>query len=139
MTVVLDTTVASFVLKGDSRAALYATHFAGATLVLSFQTVAELLRGARAANWGTRRQEELRQGLARFVHRESNSKTVEEWANLMDGSKRAGQALSVQDAWIAATAAELGATLVTHDGDFNAVSCPGLTIVRYDDAGRRQR
>ena len=40
--VLLDTDVFSFIFKQDTRAALYASHLAGAQACLAFQSVAEL-------------------------------------------------------------------------------------------------
>lgn len=134
---VLDTTVASFIHNRDSRASHYAPHLRGEILVLSAQTVGEMLRGARSANWGQRKLQALDQFILGFVVQDLTSQVAGSWAELMDESRRRGRSLSSMDAWVAATAKELQATLVTHDADFDAVSCPGLTIVQYDDAGVR--
>ena len=56
---VVDTDVWSYLYKGGFEAKLYEPHLFGNILVISFQTQAELLRGAIAANWGTRRREHL--------------------------------------------------------------------------------
>ena len=51
---------------------------------------------------------------------------ADHYARLKLACKAAGAALDENDLWIAATAAALGATLVTRDKDFTRV--PGLTI-----------
>jgi tRNA(fMet)-specific endonuclease VapC len=56
---VIDTDVWSYLYKGRDEAKLYEPHLFGNILVISFQTEAELLRGAIAANWGNRRREHL--------------------------------------------------------------------------------
>lgn len=53
---VIDTDVWSYLYKGRSEAKLYEPHLFGNILVISFQTQAELLRGAMAANWGVQRR-----------------------------------------------------------------------------------
>ena len=52
---VIDTDVWSYLYKGRDEAKLYEPHLFGNILVISFQTQAELLRGALAANWGAQR------------------------------------------------------------------------------------
>ena len=54
-TVVLDTDVFSFLLKGDTRAALYRSQLSGKRLAICFVTVAELYRWAIQKNWGAQR------------------------------------------------------------------------------------
>ncbi len=52
---VVDTDVASFVFKGDTRAKLYEPHLSGRQLIVLFMTVAELYRWAAEKNWGAKR------------------------------------------------------------------------------------
>jgi len=49
---VIDTDVWSYLYKGRDEAKLYEPHLFGNLLVISFQTQAELFRGAIAAGWG---------------------------------------------------------------------------------------
>lgn len=49
---VIDTDVWSYLYKGRDEAKLYEPHLFGNVLVISFQTQAELFRGAIAAGWG---------------------------------------------------------------------------------------
>ena len=51
-TVVVDTDVLSFAIKGDTRAAAYHNHLVGKVAAISFMTVAELDRWSLARNWG---------------------------------------------------------------------------------------
>lgn len=133
--VVLDTTVASFIYNRDPRGSHYGQHLRGEILVIACQTRAELIRGSRAASWGVRRSKDLVEFCGRFVLHEAGQSTADLWAELMDQSRRNGRMLSTQDAWVAATARELDATLLTHDQDFDQTSCPGLRIIRYSDTG----
>jgi tRNA(fMet)-specific endonuclease VapC len=54
-TLIVDTDVVSFLLKGDTRAHLYRPHLQDQTLALSFMTVAELYQWAYVRNWGERK------------------------------------------------------------------------------------
>ena len=49
--VVLDTDVASFLFKGDTRAETYRPHLHGKTLALSFMTVTELYQWSLVRHW----------------------------------------------------------------------------------------
>ena len=50
--ILLDTDVVSYVLRGDTRAFRFETLLHGRDLTISFQTVAELYRGAFQNDWG---------------------------------------------------------------------------------------
>ena len=62
---VIDTDVWSYLYKGRDEAKLYEPHLFGNILVISFQTEAELLHGALAANWGEKRREHLESRLGK--------------------------------------------------------------------------
>jgi len=53
---VIDTDVWSYIYKRTDEAKLYEPRLFGNVLVISFQTRAELLRGAISAGWGARRR-----------------------------------------------------------------------------------
>jgi len=56
---VIDTDVWSYLYKATDEAKLYEPHLFANLLVISFQTQAELVRGAIAAGWGVRRRQHL--------------------------------------------------------------------------------
>lgn len=58
-TVLVDTGVFSYLLKGDSRANAYAALIQGQRVALSFMTVAELFQWAAVRTWGQRRRAHL--------------------------------------------------------------------------------
>ena len=60
----VDTDVLSFWLKNDTRGASYSTVLADGTLVISFQSVGELLRWPAQLGWGIARRASLEQ----FLH-----------------------------------------------------------------------
>ena len=66
-TLIIDTDVISFLLKGDTRARLYRPHLQDKTLALSFMTVAELYQWAYVRNWGERKLARLEEQLHRYV------------------------------------------------------------------------
>ena len=129
--VVLDTTVTSLMLNQNPLLALYYTHLQNVTWLISFQTVAEMRYGARKANWGAGRQEILEQFLQRFHIVPSTNELAYLWADIKVDSQRAGFLLEAGDAWIAATARQFDAPLLTHDKDFSPAACPSITIHRY--------
>jgi predicted nucleic acid-binding protein len=125
---VVDTDVLSFIFRGDSRAAPYAPHLFGHVLTISFQTRAEMLRGAISANWGTRRRQQLNQWLGKYAVVHSSDDLCLRWAEALAGARGAGRPIAAADAWVAATALLLGVPLVTHNaGDY--VGVPGLTVI----------
>ena len=71
-TVIVDTDVVSFLMKGDTRAALYRPHLEGTIAAVSFMTVAELYQWAYIRNWGKRKVARLEEqpGQDRLVPRE---------------------------------------------------------------------
>ena len=77
---VVDTDVWSYLYKGRDEAKLYEPHLFANILVVSFQTQAELLRGAIAAGWGPRRRRHLESRLQRYVVEHSSNALSLHWA-----------------------------------------------------------
>lgn len=126
--VVLDTDVVSFLFKGDTRAEAYRPHLRGKILALSFMTVAELYQWAFVRNWGPERIARLEQQLARYVIVPYDRELCWQWARICAERQRLGRPISVQDAWIAATALRHACPLVTHNKEDYA-DIPGLTVI----------
>src|ERR1044071_8567301 len=125
---VVDTDVWSYIYKKTDEAKLYEPHLFGNILVISFQTRAELLRGAISANWGARRRQHLKSRLQRYAVEHSSDALCLRWAEAIDSARRNGRPIATADAWVAATALYLGVPLITHNkNDFIGVD--GLTVI----------
>jgi tRNA(fMet)-specific endonuclease VapC len=128
MALVVDTDVASYLFKKDTRAALYAPHLAGHMLTISFQTLAELELWALSAGWGARRKQQLQQHLRRYIVQDSSPALCRRWAEIIDDGRRRGRPVATADAWVAATALFLNVQLVTNnESHFSPI--PGLTVI----------
>ena len=128
MTIVLDTNVVSFIFRQDSRAPYYLGRIADDDAVISFQTVEEIWFGAFKNRWGERRMRSLREHLQRYPVVWPNREAAEICAWVRAERERAGRALRLSDAWIAATALWLDCPLATDDADFQGI--PGLELIQ---------
>lgn len=82
MALVVDTDVASFLFKKDTRAVLYAPHLAGHMLTISFQTLAELELWALSAGWGVRLKQQLEQYLRRYLVQDAARRFLFKWSRV---------------------------------------------------------
>jgi predicted nucleic acid-binding protein len=125
---VVDTDVVSYLFRGDTRAQLYRSMFAGRVLIVSFMTVAELERWALGRDWSPARRASLERFLERFTLLPFDWPLCRRWAEAVDGARRRGRPFQTADAWVAATALHLDIPLVTHNpSDYAGV--PGLTVL----------
>lgn len=123
LTLLLDTDVVSFLLKGDSRATTYAPMLQGNRLALSFMTVAELFQWAAVRKWGPRRIARLEQALAAYLVVPVDIEMCRIWGMLRAEQQSTGRSIAPQDAWIAATALRHNLPLVTHNAsDFQRIA-----------------
>jgi predicted nucleic acid-binding protein len=113
--VVVDTDVASFLHKKDSRARLFRPHLIGRDWVISFMSVAELDEWAEGRQWGQPRRDRLERDLARFVIHYADRHLCRLWAEVRVGAEKKGRPIDKADACVAATALALGVELVTHN------------------------
>ncbi|MBI3272939.1 MAG: PIN domain-containing protein [Planctomycetes bacterium] len=127
---VLDTNVVSYLMRGGAPeanplAGKYRARVQGHVLAISFMTVAELFEGAYRAMWGEARISKLEQVLRGYIVLPSSPGICRAWARIRAG--RARHPISVDDAWIAATAVAHGAALVTQNpSDFQGIK--GLAV-----------
>jgi predicted nucleic acid-binding protein len=127
---IVDTTVASLVLRMDPRAVAYIRAMRGSQRLISFQTVAEMRFGALRAGWGEGRRDELQRFLTDFVLVGYSDEIATSWAEVMVASERAGARLEAGDGWVAASALHLAVPLVTDDADF-VRACPTVDVVCF--------
>jgi tRNA(fMet)-specific endonuclease VapC len=129
----VDTDVASYLHKGDSRAEAYRGLTAHRALVVSFVTVAELYQWAAIHRWGAARRRGLEHFLHGFIVHESDPHLCWEWALVRAEARAAGRPIGTTDAWIAATARLYDLPLVTNNvRHFQPVS--GVRMI--SEAGR---
>jgi len=126
--VIVDTDVASFLFKGDTRAQLYRQHLQGKTLALSFMTVAELYQWAFMRNWNAHSLARLEERMQTYVIVPYDAELCRQWAKVCVERQRLGRPISAQDAWIAATAIRHNCPLVTHNRD-DFADVAGLTVI----------
>lgn len=127
---VIDTSVLSLFLKEkeDTRAAAYLPHIGGREGIISFMTLAELLRWPVERRWGPARRQVMERYLRTFAIHYADERLCRVWAALAAQGRLAGRPLHLADVWIAATALVLGLTLVTHNPrDF--IGIDGLTVI----------
>ena len=127
--ILIDTNIASFILKGSDYAEPYEIILSDHELALSFMSVAELYQWAFIRKWGDRRIIiQLEQYLSNYLIIPTDHLLCQEWAKLRTESQQIGRALSSQDAWIVATAISHNLELVTHNlKDFQGL--PKLRLI----------
>lgn len=131
--VVVDTMVISWLVNHDPLELkdTYRELIGPATIVVPFQTVAELRFGAIRGGWGELRRRRLERSLADFKTARPDDAAGTIYARLKADCLQAGHPLWEKihdgDRWIATMALRLGIPLVSHDKIFRDV--PGLTLL----------
>jgi tRNA(fMet)-specific endonuclease VapC len=127
-TIVADTNVVSYLMKGGPLGAEYAVVIRGKVVAISFMTVAELLYGAEIAQWGPARRTKLEELIHNFLILPYEYETCKVWADITAARRRKGKAISCADAWVAACAIQHEIPLVTHNHrDFTDI--PRLQLI----------
>lgn len=126
----VDTSIVSYSFRLDPLLRLYEDEMQGdAPLVVSAQTVVEILAGVLLRNWGAKRRVRMDESLARFAVLALDHKTAQNCAEIIVEAQRAGRALDLGDAWILATARRYGLTLLSHDRDMLVGKHLGIDVV----------
>lgn len=125
---VLDTNTVVFCLRGKSAQAMRRLHETPASEVfIPCQVLAELLLGAAKSTRPVENRQTVLSFLAPFELRWPNAATVDHYVSIRSTLERQGAAISEPDYWIAATALEIGAAVVTNNSrEFERV--PGLAV-----------
>jgi len=127
-TLIVDTNVLSYLMRGDKLAQLYAPHLQGKLLAITFITVGELYYGAEKRNWGQQKRKHLETTLRNFVVIPYDHETARCYGRLVAGCERRGRPISCADAWIAACAIRHAVPVVTHNvEDFGNI--PDLNVI----------
>lgn len=96
-------------------------------MVIPCQVLAELLLGAAKSARPVENRQTVLSFLAPFQVRWPNAATVEHYVSIRSALERQGAVISEADFWIAATALEIGAVVVTNNTrEFERV--PGLVV-----------
>jgi predicted nucleic acid-binding protein len=119
----LDTNIVSYYQRNDSRAKGYDRYIIGHEVAISPMTVAEIYQWAAFHRWGEQRIRKLEDKLRTdYLYLPIDWETCRLWANVRAECQAVGRPISVQDAWIAATALQYNLPLVTHNPkDFGAL------------------
>ena len=134
-TVVLDTNVVSYLMRGHSLSEGYRPHLEGRTLAISFMTVGELYEGAYRGGWGAGKLTKLKETARSYVVIPFSFELCREWGAIR--YERRQRPIAVDDAWIAATARAHGCPLVTHNpNDFRGID--GLDVLTEYDPSREK-
>jgi len=101
MSVVLDTDVASAVLRGRLTSAL-AARLTGQSLAVTFVTVGELTKRTQVRHWGPQRLAGMRAFLSRVVVLPYSEAVAFTWGELQARAQLRGRPRPANDTWIAA-------------------------------------
>jgi predicted nucleic acid-binding protein len=125
--VLLDTNVASYLVRRSIESRSYERLIRGRTKYLSVISVAELRYGGLRKSWGYRKTSELQS----FIEAATIVPVCQEIASVVADVRNRreleGRRMDWCDAWIAATAIFHKLPLVTHDRDF--VEVEGLELI----------
>ena len=101
-TILLDTDVASYIIKDVPTATVFRPIVLGNRVAVSFMTLAEIHEGIHRSQWGETKKRKILDGLRQFVLLPFTINVCEIWGRIR--AERKQQPISVGDAWIAATA-----------------------------------
>jgi predicted nucleic acid-binding protein len=131
---VVDTDVFSLMYlrraNNDSRVAGWREYLTGRRVLISFQTRAEVLAGARSAQWGDRRMAETIEILDRTPTIRPDNEVVDAYAELAAECRRVGHGLHARehsgDRWVAACAIAKRLDLLAGDAIYRGA--PNLVV-----------
>ncbi len=113
----LDTSVASLLIGPRAATSGYPDVVRGYGLALPMATYAELQQGSLIDGWGGVKLQDLDNFVLGTTLLPVTETTAELWASLRFECRGRGIGNTENDAWIAATALEVGCPLVSHDRD----------------------
>jgi len=131
--ILFDTDVFSYLMKGDTRAAVYSPHIKGKTVALSFISIGELYAWAVIRNWNEKRVADLEQRLKALVVIPYDQELCREFGRVK-ASLPKGRAVPSNDLWIATCAIRHSIPLLTHNRK-HFQDIPRLVFVDVPGAG----
>jgi predicted nucleic acid-binding protein len=132
--VLVDTDVASSLLKGTTIGLEYFRLLHGYQLAVASITAGELLFGALRRRLGPRRHLYLELFLTDCLVLQLEEGMARVYAQVMVDRERMGKRLEKADGWIAATAIHHRVPLATHDRDF--IGTPRLNVITASEEVR---
>jgi len=131
---VADTNTVSYMFRRNALGLEYRRLIAERPTGVTLLTIAELRAGVERDNWGARRRVCLDEFLGRFFLLECTTEIAEVCGGILGQCIKIGRAMTLPDAWAAATAMCFDVPLVTHDRDVEGV--PGLRVVTAHESWR---
>jgi tRNA(fMet)-specific endonuclease VapC len=129
-TVLLDTDVFSYLLKGHRRGDPYKRHVDGKAIAISVVTIGELYSGATKNEWGPAKLQNLESRLRTAVIISLDLDVCHAYATIRNQKSSTGshRVVETNDAWIAACAVRHALPLVSNNRrHFDWI--PGLTLI----------
>lgn len=127
-TILVDTCVVSYVMKGVELGKAYTKHIEGKLPAISFVTVGELYYGAELAGWREEQRQQLEDNIRKYVVLPYTKTISIAYGKIVAERKHAGRPIGMNDAWIAACALGYEVPLLTHNSkDFSGIT--GLTVI----------
>lgn len=124
----LDTNIVSYLVKGSPIIAPYLRHFADKTIFISFITLGELRVWAEMTQPASRRRDDIERAILRYAVVPYDDGIAHWYGRIIAQRLRPGRCIATNDAWIAATALYHSVPLVTHNAkDFAGID--GLSVV----------
>jgi tRNA(fMet)-specific endonuclease VapC len=131
--IIVDTDVFSYLWQGRAVSPRFTEALRNTVPVLSFVSVGEVWFGARKANWGEKRLEQLRSAMRPYLIAPYSPEIAMLWGELKSEACRRGlplaQPANSNDLWICATAVHYDAPLMTNNVKHFA-SIPHLNLVQ---------
>lgn len=130
-TIVMDTDVASYVIKGRELPSAIGQALVGTRPSVTFVTLAELHKWSVMRGWGERRQAALDHWLSSVLVLHSDDQVARIWGRLAANAVERGRPRPHNDMWIAACCIRHGIPLATLNlKDFeDFASFEGLVII----------